>query len=292
MKKVGMIGLGNMGHGIAVNIMKKNIPMVLYDLRPEAFADLVEQGAEGAASLQELGQKVDVVLMIINSYAHCVDAMSKLLETMHSGTIINMSTIAMEDAQKLEKMAAEKGVTMMDCPVSGGTRGAAAGRLTVMASGSDELFEKYRPVLEAFSDNVVHVGKECGQGQAVKSINQLLVGIHMCATAEAFTLARKCGLDLQLVYDTICKSAGVSNIFQNRGQFVIDRDFNTRSSLQIQLKDTNIACQTADAVGAPAFLGNTARELFKLAVKKYPPNDDSLEVIRLYEEAGNLTDLD
>ena len=110
----------------------------------------------------------------------------------------------------------------------------------------------------------------------------------MCATAEAFTMARKCGLDLKLVYDTICTSAGSSRIFESRGQFLIDRDFSTRSTLQIQLKDTDIACKAADAVGAPMLLGNTARELFKLAVKKYPPNDDSLEVVRIYEELCSL----
>ncbi|MBQ6292634.1 MAG: NAD-binding protein, partial [Lachnospiraceae bacterium] len=81
-----------------------------------------------------------------------------------------------------------------------------------------------------------------------------------------------------------------SRIFENRGEFVIARDFNTRSTLEIQLKDTDIACKTADAVGAPALLGITARELFKLAVKKYPPKDDSIEVIRLYEEMGGLED--
>lgn len=132
--------------------------------------------------------------------------------------------------------------------------------------------------------NVMHVGSEVGQGQAIKAINQLLVGVHMCATAEAFTMAKKCGVDLQTMYDVICKSAGRSEIFRNRGQFMIDRDFSTRSTLQIQLKDTSIACKTADAVGAPTLLGNTARELFKLAVRKYPPTDDSLEVVRIYEE--------
>ena len=126
------------------------------------------------------------------------------------------------------------------------------------------------------------------QGQAVKAINQLLVGVHMCATAEAFTLASKCGLDLQMMYDTICTSAGRSEIFRNRGQYLIERNFNTRSTLQIQLKDTSIACKTADAVGAHTPLANLAREMFKLAVNKYPPTDDSLEVVRLYEEISNL----
>ena len=284
MKKIGMVGLGVMGHNIAQNIMNHGYSMVLYDLRPEAMEDLAAQGAEVAGSLSELGEKAEVVLMIVNSYAHCCNAVDGLLETMRSGTIINMSTIAMDEAKTLGEKAAQKGVAMMDCPVSGGVFGAKDGTLTVMASGTDEQFKEFLPLFESFGRKIIHVGKNLGDGQAVKAINQLLVGVHMCAAAEAFNLARKCGLDLKLVYDTICASNGTSRIFENRGQFLIDRDFSTRSTLQIQLKDTNIVCQTAEAIGAPVILGNAARELFEKAVVKYPVNDDSIEVVRIYEE--------
>ena len=288
MKKIGMIGLGAMGHSVAENVMAKGFQMVLFDIRPEAYADLVEKGAEGAATLQELGQKVDTVLMMVNTYPQCCSVMGSLLETMRDGVIINLGTIAMDEAQALDKLAAEKNCKMIDCPVSGGTSGAKAGTLTLMAACSDEVFQENLPLLQSFGSNVKQVGKEAGQGQAVKAINQLLVGVHMCATAEAFTLASKCGLDLQMMYDTICTSAGRSEIFRNRGQYLIERNFNTRSTLQIQLKDTSIACKTADAVGAHTPLANLAREMFKLAVNKYPPTDDSLEVVRLYEEISNL----
>lgn len=288
MKKIGMIGLGAMGHSVAENVMKNGFEMVLFDIRPQAYADLLEQGAQGAATLQELGQKTDTVLMMVNTYPQCVSVMESLLETLENGVIINLGTIAMDEAQSLEKMAAEKGCRMIDCPVSGGTAGAKAGTLTLMAACPDDLFEEKLPLLRAFSANPKHVGTACGQGQAVKAINQLLVGVHMCATAEAFTLAAKCGLDLQMMYDTICTSAGRSEIFRNRGQYLIQRNFDTRSTLAIQLKDTTIACKTAEAAGAPTFLANTAKELFKLAVNKYPPTDDSLEVVRIYEELCNL----
>ena len=284
MKKIGMIGLGAMGHSIAQNIMNHGYSMILYDLRPEAMQDLVDQGAEAAASLQELGEKTDTVLMIVNTYQHCCNAMGDLLETLHDGVIVNMSTIAMDEAQALEKLAAEKNCRMMDCPVSGGTAGAKKGELTIMAAGSDDLFEQLKPLFEGFCTNVAHAGKKVGQGQAIKAVNQLLVGIHMCATAEAFTMAKQCGLDLQMVYDIICKSAGRSQIFENRGQFLIDRDFTTRSTLQIQLKDTNIACKTAKLAGSPMILGSMARDLFEQAVSKYPVTDDSIEVVRIYEE--------
>lgn len=288
MDTVGMIGLGAMGHSIAQNILKHGYSMVLYDVRPEAMEDLTGPRASAAASLRELGEKVDTVLVIVNTFPQCRSVLEGLLETMDHGVIINMSTIAMDEARALEEMALAAGVRMMDCPVSGGTSGAKQGTLTVMAAGEDRLFEQYRPLLSSFAANIVHVGQQVGQGQAIKAINQLLVGVHMCAAAEAFTLARKCGLDLQLVYDTIRTSAGNSRIFENRGQFLIDRDFSTRSTLQIQLKDTDIACRTANLVGAPSFLCGVARELFKLSASKFPPTDDSIEVVRLYEELCSL----
>lgn len=287
MKRIGMIGLGAMGHSVAENILAHGYSMILYDIRPEAYADLIAKGAEGASSTQELGQKADIVLMMVNTYAHCCSAMDGLSETMHSGVIINLGTIAMDEAEALDNMAQKANCKMLDCPVSGGTAGAKAGTLTLMVAGDNDTFETCKPILESFASNVVLVGTKAGQGQAVKAINQLLVGVHMCATAEAFTLARQCGLDLQKMYDTICTCAGTSRIFENRGQFLIERNFDTRSTLQIQLKDTSIVCKTADAVSAPTPLANTARELFKLAVRKYPPTDDSLEVVRLYEELCN-----
>jgi len=284
MKRIGMIGLGAMGRGIAQNILQKGFPLFVYDIRPEGMQPLVQQGAKACESIQQLGTLADTVLVMVNTFDQCRSVLTSLLQTLLGGTVIVLSTMAVDEAQMLQQMVEGQGCRMIDCPVSGGTVGAQKGILTLMAACDPEVFQVHKSLLESFSANAIHVGDRCGQGQAVKAINQLLVGIHMCATAEAFTLARQCGLDLQTVYDVISKSAGCSEIFRNRGQFLIDRDFSTRSTLQIQLKDTGIVCKTADAVGAPTPLANTARELFKLAVRKYPPTDDSLEVVRLYEE--------
>ena len=284
MKKIGMIGLGAMGHSIAENLMASGYSMVLYDIRPEAYADLLARGAEGAPSTAALGEQVDTVLIMVNAYAHCVSAMEGLMQTFKNGTLILLSTIAPDEARAVEKEAKKNGCAMIDCPVSGGTSGAKAGTLTLMVGCSDALYDTCLPLLGSFGSKIFHVGQNVGDGQSIKAINQLLVGVHMCATAEAFTIARQSGLDLNMVYDVICSGAGMSRIFENRGKFLIDRDFSTRSTLQIQLKDTNIACRAADAAGAPAFLGNTARELFKLALNKYPATDDSLEVVRVYED--------
>ena len=282
MNSIGMIGLGHMGHSIAANILKKGYAMPLYDIRPEAAADLIPFGATIAGSIGELGG-CGIVLLMVNTFAQCESCLKELLVTMKSGIVIVSSTIQMKEAQRLEAMAAERGVRLLDCPVSGGTRGALAGTLTLMAAGPDDVFAQCAPLLHCFGTRVLHVGKQVGQGQAIKAVNQLLVGIHICASAEAFNMARQCGLDLNEVFETIKASAGTSRIFENRGQFFIDRDYSTRSTLAIQLKDTSIACKVAADAGAPAPLGNLCRELFEEAVGKYEPTQDSIAVIQLLE---------
>ena len=284
MKTVGMIGLGAMGQGIAKNILSRGYPMVLYDVRPDGMIPLEKKGARIASSIQQVGLLTDTVLVMVNTFSQCQSVLKSLFQTLRGGTVIQLGTMSVEEAESLQTMAVEADCRIIDCPVSGGTAGAKNGTLTLMAACDEATFLAHKPLLECFGSHTVHVGTRCGQGQAVKAINQLLVGIHMCATAEAFTLARQCGLDLQTVYDVIRSSAGASEIFKNRGQFLINRDFSTRSTLQIQLKDADIVCRTADRAGAPIPLTNTVRELYKLAVRKYPPTDDSLEVVRLYEE--------
>ena len=284
MKTIGMIGLGAMGQGIAQNILSHGYSMLLYDIRPDGMIPLVKKGARIADSIQEIGIHTDTVLVMVNTYSQCQTVLKALLQTLRNGTIIQLGTMAIDEAENLGRLVEAHGCKLIDCPVSGGTTGAKNGTLTLMAACGEEVFLAHKPLLESFGAKVARVGDKWGQGQAVKAINQLLVGIHMCATAEAFTLASQCGLDLNTMYDVIRSSAGASEIFKNRGKFLIDRDFSTRSTLQIQLKDADIVCKTADRVGAPIPLTNTARELFKLAVKKYPPTDDSLEVVRIYEE--------
>ena len=284
MKTIGMIGLGAMGQGIAQNILDRGYSMLLYDIRPDGMIPLVKKGAQIARSIHEVGIHTDTVLVMVNTFGQCQTVIKALMQTLRNGTVIQLGTMAIDEAEILNHMVSEHGCNMIDCPVSGGTKGAKNGTLTLMAACSKGVFDTNQSLLQCFGSNVVHVGEQPGQGQAVKAINQLLVGIHMCATAEAFTLANQCGLDLNTMYDVIASSAGCSEIFRNRGKYLIDRDFSTRSTLQIQLKDADIVSKTADRVGAPIPLTNTVRELFKLAVRKYPPTDDSLEVVRLYEE--------
>ena len=188
--KIGMAGLGVMGHSVAENLIRHGFDMVLYDIRPEAMTDLVEAGAEAVDSLEALGSAADTILLMVNTYDQYKSVLAGILKTMHAGTLINLGTLGRDHVLELEKQAEEAGISMLDCPVSGGSRGAKAGTLTVMASGPDELFEKHKKILEAFGSRVIHVGKNVGDGQAVKAINQLLVGVHMYATAGVYCCAQ------------------------------------------------------------------------------------------------------
>lgn len=281
-----MAGLGAMGHSVAANILKKGHPMSLFDIRPESYSDLIPLGGTPAASMAALGN-CDLVLIMVNTFAQCESCLRELLTGMETGIVVICSTIQMKEVQQLEKMALKKGIRLLDAPVSGGTAGARNGTLTIMAAGPDEVYNDCLPILQCYGSHPLHVGPRVGQGQAIKAVNQLLVGIHICAAAEAFNMASRCGLDLQQVYDTIKISAGTSRIFENRGPFFLKRDFSTRSTLSIQLKDTDIACKIAADAGAPALLGNLCRQFYQAAVGKYPPTEDSIAVIQLLEELNS-----
>jgi 3-hydroxyisobutyrate dehydrogenase-like beta-hydroxyacid dehydrogenase len=285
--KIGIIGLGSMGRHIARHIVEDGFMLTVYDIRSECMQESIEMGAIQAGNPKEVGKNSQIVILMVNSYAQCMDCLTGnngLLQGMKDGILIVSSTIAFDAARAIESLCFEAGLRMLDAPVSGGTRGAMDKTLTVLAAGNDETYNTCLPVLRCMGNNIIHVGSQIGQGQKMKAINQLLVGIHMVATAEAFSMAAKCGLDLQLVFDTIKTCAGTSRIFENRGRSIIDRDFSTRSTLSIQVKDMDIIMKTAASVEAPIFLGNVCRDLFKIAEEKYTSTDDSISVIKIYED--------
>ena len=288
MGKTGLIGLGEMGRRIAVNILKRGFPLTVYDIVPEKRQELVRSGADATDSIAGLGAACDTVLVMVGTFAQCKEVFAQLLPVMKKGTVVCLGTIAPSDSGQLAAMAIKEGVTYADCPVSGGTKGADGGTLTLMFSGPHEIYEELHPLLSAFGEYIVYVSEGGGSAQALKAVNQLLVGVHMCAMAEAFNLARQCGLDQQLVLNVLRRSAGDSYILASRGQYLIDRDFHTRSTLAIQEKDTAIICELAEHAGAPVFLADQVLALFREAKKICDPADDPIEVVKVYEAGKSM----
>lgn len=291
MKKLGFIGLGAMGRQIAAHLIAAGYPLVVYDVRPEAVDELTQLGAIGANNPREIGEQAQTVLLMVNTfsqYEQCLLGKEGLLSGLSKGVVVILSTIAQEEIKKVAAWCKDCGVEMLDSPVSGGTKGAAEGTLTIMAAGKDEVFQDSLPIFNAFGTKVFKVGEQIGQGQAVKAVNQLLVGVHMVAMAEAMVLGAKSGVDPEMIFDVVKNSAGTSRIFESRVPTVINRDFSTRSTLSIQLKDIDISVRAADSVKAPAFLSIVCRELFKLAGAKFDDTEDSSAIVKLYEELGEV----
>lgn len=172
--------------------------------------------------------------------------------------------------------------------MSGGVRGAQSGSLTLMIGGDPQLFESARPILQAVAKNLYFCGKNLGDGQTVKMINQLLVTVGFIVTAEAVVLAEKSGLDLSLVHEAIKNSAGDSWVWRDKLPLIIARDFATRGALDIQIKDMNVVLETSQRLGVPLLLGAEAHQINLIAQSKGLGREDASAVVKLVEEWANL----
>ena len=284
MNKVGFVGLGAMGYPIAEHIAKEGYELYFYARRDEVIKKARGFGGVFVPSIEEIGIWSDTVIILVNTYSQCVECFSKLLTNKKKGTVVLSSTVSPKEASTLGEMCMQKGVSLVDAPLSGGVKGAVEGNLTLMPSGNRLLIESLTPLFKTFTKKIVYAGDKVGMGQTLKALNQLLVGVHMTAVAETFTLGKKAGLDLQTIYEAITSSAGTSRILETRGKTLIDRDFSRRSSLNIQKKDLAVCEDLALENGAPFFLGSLCKQFFELSANKFDPEEDISAIIKLYEE--------
>ena len=193
------------------------------------------------------------------------------------GTAVMVSaTISADEARSIEAGLKEHGLIMLDAPVSGGSAKAAAGEMTVMASGSPEAFTKLRPVLDAVAGKVYEIGAEIGLGATVKIIHQLLAGVHIAAGAEAMALAARAGIPLDLMYDVVTNAAGNSWMFENRMKHVVEGDYTPTSAVDIFVKDLGLVTETGRTLKFPLPLASTAYTMFANASNAgYGKLDDS-----------------
>ena len=289
---VGVVGIGNMGIGIATNLVKADFNVHVYDIRPERLEEMKKKGAVIASSLGELAQACPVVFSVLLDFEQNLSVLEGpegLLENMKAGSCIFVcSTLAPDQAKELAKLAEKKGIRLLDSPISGGSEGAMAGTLSIMIGGDESAVEENRKALEAVSSNVYHFG-DVGTGEAAKSINQVLVAINNAATAEAMLLAAKAGLDLKKVFDLISNSAGNSWIFQHRAMRMIERDFVPRGVLKILLKDTRIVKDTADSLDLVLPLANLTQQLYQAGVNNGWGDDDDSAVVKVLEKLTNYS---
>ncbi len=284
--RVGIIGTGNMGFGMSCNLLKAGFELTAHDLRAEPLRALEERGASIAPSPGAVGRQCPVVFSVVMDYPQnlaILEGSDGLLENMSpGGCIFVCSTISPDQIRHLASLATQRRLRLLDCPISGGREGAEAGTLSLMIGGDIKAVEEHRAALEAVSSNIYYVG-DVGAGETAKLVNNLLVAVHVVATAEAMLLAGKSGVNLRQMFDIVTSSAGRSWIFEHRALRMVDRDFAARGALRILLKDTGIIMDSASALGLPMPLTSTARQVFQAGVNQGFGDEDDSAVVKVLE---------
>lgn len=285
MKTLGIIGLGAMGHPIAHHLIRQGFTLYTTVRSERSRKKAEELGIQVLQNHQEFAQVTDRILLIVSNYAQCADCLlgdTGIFSTLKRGTIILSSTVDPRDAEALDA-ACPEGVELIDAPVSGGAIGAEKGTLVTMTAGSKDAVDACRDIFDSYCRKVVYVGNKAGQAQSVKAVNQMLVGIHMAATAEAMALSTALGIDPQAMFETISDCAGNSNIFQSRMPKLIAGDYSARASLETLEKDTKICMDLADTAHVPCYLTEICHDLFSRTPRTEANMEDACAVIRLYQ---------
>ncbi len=273
MTNIGFIGLGNMGAGMCQNLVKAGHQVRAFDLNRDAVASAEMYGAVGAESAAAAVSDADVIITMLPSGAAVLEVYfgsdGVATQAPKGALFLDCSTIAVDDARNAAEKAAAAGFEMIDAPVSGGTAGAQAGTLTFMCGGSPDAFSKARPLLEDMGENIFHAGGN-GNGQAAKIANNMLLGISMIGTAEAFNLAERLGLDAQTFYDISSVSSGqcwsMTSYCPAPGPVASspsNRDYQPGFAVAMMLKDLHLASAAADFSQAVIPLGKMAESIYE-----------------------------
>ncbi|MEH2922270.1 L-threonate dehydrogenase [Samsonia erythrinae] len=284
---VAVIGLGSMGFGAASSCINAGLTTYGVDINPQALERLRQAGAAQADTrIDAFADKLDAVVLLVVNAAQVNGILfgePQVAAKLKPGTAVMVSsTISAQDAQSIAQRLAEHQLIMLDAPVSGGAVKAAAGDMTVMASGSDLAFEKLKPVLDAVAGKVYRIGEEIGLGATVKIIHQLLAGVHIAAGAEAMALAARADIPLDIMYDVVTNAAGNSWMFENRMRHVVDGDYTPKSAVDIFVKDLGLVTDTAKSLHFPLPLASTAFNMFTAASNAGFGKEDDSAVIKIF----------
>lgn len=275
MKKLGFIGLGNMGKGMALNLARAGYPLTVHDIRPEPVQELVQAGAKAAGSPREVAENSEIVITMVTSSPHVEQIMfgpDGVLAGLKKGNIIiDMSTIDPIVTRKVAAAATEKGIDMMDAPVSGAPPKAADGTLSIMVGGKKEIFDQCKPILEVMGEKIIHVG-EVGMGEVVKLANNLAAAIAGIGVFEGFLFGVKLGADPKVLYDVMSASSGNSWVLQTRvpypnviPQSPANNDFAPGFTTDLMAKDLGLILSAAEATKIPLLAGSLTRQLVEAA---------------------------
>lgn len=284
--KVGLIGLGIMGKPMAKNILKGGYELLVSDLNKAAVEEVVACGGV-AADNKTIGETCDVVMTMLPNSPHVKSVMltpnTGVANYMKAGQVfIDMSSINPVASKEVAKALAEKGIEMLDAPVSGGEPKAIDGTLSFMVGGKQEIFDTYKPLLETMGASIVRCG-EVGAGNTTKLANQIIVACNIQAVAEAFAMAQKAGVDPQLVFEAIRGGLAGSTVMDAKAPMMIAGNDKPGFKIMLHIKDLNNALDCAHAVGAPVPMTAAVQEIFQWLYNNGDAQSDHSAIAKYYE---------
>ncbi|CAN1524734.1 MmsB 3-hydroxyisobutyrate dehydrogenase and related beta-hydroxyacid dehydrogenases [Rhabdaerophilaceae bacterium] len=284
-RTIAFIGLGAMGLPMARRLVERQFRVQGFDLSSARLKAHEAQGGVPCPSASQACSEADaLILMVVNA----MQARAALVETgallaLNPGALVMlMATTAPADALAIGQMVEEARCRFLDCPVSGGVVGAEAGTLTIMAGGPAETFAEAQPYLSAMGDKIFHVGKKVGDGAMVKTINQLLCGVHIAVVAEAFGFAEKAGIDTRLLLKILGQSAAGSWMLNNRGPRMLEAEPGVTSAVDIFVKDLSLVLDAGRSSKVALPLAAQAHQMFLAASGAGHGAADDSQVIRAY----------
>lgn len=290
-ERVGFVGMGVMGGGMAANLLKNGFPVAGYDIDAatcERMAGLGAEIADGPAAVARAASRTICMVETTAQAESVIVGEGGILDGAEPGDIhLCMSTIDPIAAKRMHETLGARGIAMLDAPVSGGEPRAVSGDLSAMVGGDDATVAACRPVLEAMTSSVFHMGG-IGQGLAMKLVNNMLIQTTSVVVAEAMVMGAKAGLDPQAMIDVIRVSTGNSEAFEARAPRFVNRDFSPGGTVDISYKDQELQTAFAKALGVPVFLANISQQVYGMGKASGFGKEDGSAVVKLYERLAGV----
>jgi 2-hydroxy-3-oxopropionate reductase len=292
MNKIGFIGLGIMGSPMAKNLIKAGFKPVVYDINRQAVLDVVRAGAEEGFSSKDVASRSEVIItMLPNSpdVKEVILGKDSVIEGAKPGSlVIDMSSIAPLTAREVYDKLKEKGISMLDAPVSGGEPKAVEGTLAIMVGGDEAVFESVKDILLTMGTSAVFVG-EIGSGNVTKLANQIIVALNIAAMSEAMVLATKAGVKPENVFNAIRGGLAGSAVLNAKMPMILSRNFKPGFKIELHIKDLMNAIDTAHEVGSSLLLTSKVLEIMQTLKVDGKQKDDHCSIIQFYEKLSGVS---
>ena len=290
--EAGYLGVGNMGQPMAAKLLDAGHSLTIFDINETAMQPLLERQARRAASPQELADRCEIVFVSLPTLAAFRAAALGPQGLVHGGAmklLVNTCTVGVPFVREIEQTMAARGVTVVDCPISGGPAGARAGTLSVMVSGDPAAVERVRPLISLWGATLTIAGDKPGAAQVLKLTNNILFAVSLAATSEAFVMGAKGGLDPEVMVAAINAGSGRNGATQTvMPTVVLDRSFDYGAALHILMKDVDLAIAQGEELGVPMWVCQAARLVYKHAIFEGAADNDISTLVRHVEHGARF----